>query len=235
MTGILFAASLPTTMQPLPAQAPSRATAAEPASTVKMSFDFANPALTPASYRIEFDGSGLGHYHSDPGSASPPDAHGASPETFDQQIQISPAVRDQLLALAGSAHLRAGDCESRHNKVAFTGQKTFTYSGPAGHAGCTFNWSQDAQLMKAANTCMAISLTLEEGRRLRLAYLHDRLSLDAELETLAASVKGGNALELQNIAPELEAIASDRAIMKRAQMRAAALLAIAPGAPGLSR
>ncbi len=216
-----------------PAGAEDRTSVVPPAShptTVKMAFDFANPGLSPAAYHIEFDLTGLGHYHSEPGSASGPDAQGALPQPFDQEIQISVPLREQLLALAHSRHFLAGECESRQHKVAFTGKKTITYAGPEGQTGCTCNWAPDAQLMKVAGAFLAISFTLEEGRKLRLFYLHDRLSLDAELETLATAVKNGTALELENIAPELQAIASDQAVMKRAQSRATALLAMAPGA-----
>jgi hypothetical protein len=195
-----------------------------------MSFAFTNPALSPAAFRIEFDASGAGHYHSEPGSASPPDAQGVLPQTFDQQIEIRAPLREQLFALAHSRHFLAGECDSRQHKVAFTGNKTISYTGPEGQKSCTFNWSPDPQLTKVAGDFIAISQTLEEGRKLRLAYLHDRLSLDAELETLANSVKAGTALELENIAPELQAIASDGAVMKRAQMRATALLAGTPAA-----
>ncbi len=196
-------------------------------SQTRMSFDFSNPALSPASYHLEFDSSGVGHYHSEPGSAGAPDAQGVLPQPFDQQIEISSGLREQLLALVHSRHFLAGECDSRQHKVAFTGAKTIGYMGPEGNKSCTFNWSPDAQLMKAASAFIAVAETLEQGRRLRLAYLHDRLSLDAELETLINSVRTGTALELENIAPELQAIASDPAVMKRAQARAQALLAMA--------
>jgi len=197
---------------------------ASPAAS-KMSFDFADPALSPAAYHLEFDDHGVGRYHSEPGKAAPADAHQGGDQPFDQQIEVSVPLREQLLALANSRHLQSGDCESKKSKVAFTGNKTITYDGPGGHYSCTFNWSQDPQLMKAADDFIAISLTLQEGRRLRLYYLHDRLSLDGELETLANAVKNGTALEVENIREELEAISSDQAVMKRAQARAAALLA----------
>jgi hypothetical protein len=176
---------------------------------------------------VELGANGVGHYHSQPGEASAPDATGIAPQPFDQQIEISAPVREQIFAAARAHHLFAVTCESKH-KVAFTGQKTVSYTGPEGQGSCTYNWSQDAQMMKVADTFLAISTTLEEGRRLRMEYLHDRLSLDAELETLSAAARNGTAIELQNIAPELRAIAGDEAVMKRAQARAAALLATLP-------
>jgi hypothetical protein len=192
-----------------------------------MSFEFSNPGLTPALWRVEMHADGTGRYHSQPGASSAPDAQGLVPEAFDQQIEVSAPVREQLLGAARSHHLFAIECESRH-RVAFTGKKTVRYAGPEGQGSCTFNWSQDAEMMKVADTFTAISTTLEEGRRLRLEYLHDRLALDAELETLANQVKSGGAIELENIAPELRTIAGDEGVMKRAQARAAALLAMVP-------
>ena len=208
---------------------------ASPPGSRKLSFDFSNPALTPAGFHLDFDATGLGHYHSQPGEGSAPDAQGAQPEAFDQQIEVSPTLRQQMLAIIQDHHFLRGECESRQHRVAFTGTKVLTYTGPEAHAGCTFNWSQDPVIMKVAENCIAISMTLEEGRRLRLAYLHDRLGLDAELETLAEAVKRGDALELENISPELRAIAADQAVMKRAQARAAALLAMEPGQPAAVR
>ena len=200
-----------------------------PADTAKLSFDFSNPALTPAAYHLEFDATGLGHYHSQPSGVSAPDAQETQPEAFDQQIEISQPLRQQMLAIIQDHHFQGGECESRQHKIAFTGTKMIAYTGPETRAGCTFNWSQDPVIMKVAGNFMAIAMTLEEGRRLRLSYLHDRLSLDAELEILAKAVKRGDALELENISTELRAIAGDQAVMKRAQARAAALLAMEPG------
>ncbi len=193
-----------------------------------MSFDFANAALTPAAWHIDFDASGAGHYHSQPGNASSAEAHGVSAEPYDQEIAVSPALRGQLFEAARSRKFFNMRCESPQHKVAFTGQKTVSYRGEEGQGSCTFNWSPDARLMRLAESFIAMAYTLEEGRRLRLEYLHDRLSLDAELETLTVAAKSGNALEFQNIAPDLKSIAEDPAVMKRAQARAAALLAIAP-------
>ena len=98
------------------------------------------------------------------------------------------------------------------------------YSGPDGNGSCTFNWSRDQQIMKVADDLIAVAFTLEEGRRLTVEHEHNRLGLDAELAELQEAVKGGRAQQIQNIASQLEAIASDEKVMERARLRARQLL-----------
>jgi hypothetical protein len=78
--------------------------------------------------------------------------------------------------------------------------------------------------MKLAEDLIAVAFTLEEGRRLAVEHQHDRLSLDAELEELQDAVKSGRAQQIQNIAPQLNAIAADEKVLERARSRARQLL-----------
>jgi len=71
----------------------------------------------------------------------------------------------------------------------------------------------------------SVAFTLEEGRRLDIEVLHDRLGLDAELETLQDAVRDRRALDLANIADQLRAVAGDQRVMDRARKRAMDLLA----------
>jgi hypothetical protein len=194
----------------------------------RISFHFENPSLSPAAYDLSINEDGSGHYHSDPGDIAPVDAHGGRPQAFDQDIHISSGVRQQLFALARSHHFFAIACEAPKSKVAFNGRKTVGYTGADGAGSCTYNYSRDAQLNKLADTIYAISNTLEIGRKLRLDLLYDHLSLDADLETLSGYVKEGRALEVRNIAPELDTIDQDPGVMSRARSRAHALLQNAP-------
>ena len=89
---------------------------------------------------------------------------------------------------------------------------------------CTFNWSRDQQLNQLADSLMAVAFTIHEGSRLAIEHVHSRLSLDAELEQLQDAAKDHRALEIENIAPELQSIAADPAVMNRARNRARALL-----------
>jgi hypothetical protein len=72
-----------------------------------------------------------------------------------------------------------------------------------------------------------MAATMEEGSKLKRQYEHGRLSLDSELEFLDQMVHEGRAIELENIAPILQTIAGDDAVLQRVQRRAKALLATA--------
>jgi hypothetical protein len=78
--------------------------------------------------------------------------------------------------------------------------------------------------MKLADDLIAVAFTLEIGRRLAVEHEHNRLSLDAELEELQDAAVAGRAQEIQNIAPQLEAIAGDEKVLERARSRARQLL-----------
>ncbi len=189
-----------------------------------ITFRFENPALSPAAYDLSFAEDGNGHYHSEPGDVAPPSPHGGKAQPFDQDIHVEAAVRQQIFALARAHNFFAIACEASKSKVAFSGKRTISYSGPDGAGSCTYNYSKDAQLNKLSETLIAVSNTLEIGRVLRLDLLYDHLSLDAELETLAEYVKQGRAIELGNIAPELTAIDQDPSVLSRARARAHAML-----------
>ena len=199
-----------------------------PSSSASITFRFENPALDPAAYTIEIHEDGRGHYRSEPGTAAAPDAQGALPQAFEQAIEVRNPLLGQWFAVARSHRFFAIECESRQHHVAFTGRKTLSYLGADGKGACTYNYSQDSQLSRLADNLVALSFTLEEGRKLRLEYLHDRLGLDAELQSLSDAVARGSAVELENLAPELKSIAADPEVMDRARARAKTLLLASP-------
>lgn len=200
------------------------AAAAQQASTANIRFIFENPKLQPANYVLDINEDGTGHFRSEPGSAAAPDAEGIAPQPVTTDIKIEEPLRSTLFKAARSHNYFNVVCESTKSKVAFTGKKALEYTGPDGNGSCTFNWSRDQQLMKLAEDLIAVAFTLEEGRRLAVEHQHDRLSLDAELEELQDAVKSGRAQQIQNIAPQLNAIASDEKVLERARNRARQLL-----------
>ena len=188
-------------------------------------FTFENPKLQPASYVIDINEDGSGHFHSEAGSADSSDPEGIAAQAVNMDIKIDEPLLSELFKTARSHSYFAVACESAKSKVAFTGKKALQYTGPDGNGSCTFNWSRDQQIMKMADDLIAVAFTVEEGRRLAVEHEHDRLGLDAELEELQEAVKGNRAQQIQNIAPQLEAIASDEKVMERARLRARQLLA----------
>ena len=176
---------------------------AQQTKAARIRFIFENPKLQPAGYVIDINEEGAGHFRSQPGSASSSDPETIAPQSIDTDIRIEEPLRSDLFKTARSHNYFNVACESTKSKVAFTGKKALQYSGPDGDGSCTFNWSHDQQLMKVVDDLIAVAFTIEEGRRLTVEHEHDRLSLDAELE----------------------AIAADEKVMERARLRARQLLA----------
>jgi hypothetical protein len=193
-------------------------------------FQFENQQLQPAAYSIEIHEDGSGHYKSMPATPTPGTTIASdpsdeiAPQPQDRAIKISEPLRGQLFAAARSHHFFAIACEAPKSHVAFTGKKTLAYSAADGHGSCTFNYSRDESLNRMVDQLEAVAFTLEEGQRITVQHQHSRLALDAELETLEDAARNGRALEMQNIAPQLQSIVDDEEILLRARKRAKALL-----------
>jgi hypothetical protein len=193
---------------------------ASPANRAHIQFTVENPRLEPAWYSLEIYEDGTGTYRAtytaaDGDSAAPP---------VDRAIRVRNPLLSHLFETARTHHFFALECQAAHSHVAFTGKKTLAYAGPDGAGSCTFNYARDQAVNEAANKLLAVAYTLEVGARLNREHRYDRLSLDAELEALRDVVRDQQALELENIAPELESIANDDAVMNRARKSARTLL-----------
>lgn len=180
-------------------------------------FTVENPRLDPAAYSLKIFEDGTGSYTASGGGES-------GGQQVERAIRVQEPLVSRLFGTARSDHFFAMDCEQPHSKVAFTGKKTLAYTGGDGSGSCSFNYSRDQSLNQIAAELMAVAYTLEVGTRLATEHLHDRLSLDAELESLQDAAHDSRALELGNIAQELESISNDDAVMDRARSRARSLL-----------
>jgi hypothetical protein len=187
-------------------------------------FTFDHPQLQPAHYTITIDETGAGRFTSQPGAVSD-SSDGVFPTPVDRPILLNDSLRADLFRYARDHSFFATHCASAQTNLAFTGNKTLAYTGPDGSGSCTFVWPGDPALQRIADQLGAVAFTIEEGRRLDVEVRHDRLGLDAELETLQDAVKDRRASDLPNIADELHAIAENRQVMDRARKRALALLA----------
>lgn len=197
-------------------------------------FIFENPKLQPTGYVVDVNEDGSGHFKSEAAKTGPgktgqtktevSDSQSITPQPIDTDIRIDGPLRVLLFKTARSHNFFRVACESMKSRVAFTGKKAFVYTGPDGEGSCTFNWSRDQQIMRISDDLIAVAFTLEEGRRLSVQHEHDRLGLDAELQELQEAATGGRAQELQNIAPQLKAIADDERVMARARQTARQLL-----------
>jgi hypothetical protein len=147
-----------------------------------------------------------------------------SSEAQDRPIHISKTLRESMFATARKNKLFAVNCDDGGKNIAFQGNKTLEYEGPEGKGSCMYNWSKNAQIDKLTDQFEAIAATLDEGDKLQRQYEHGRLSLDPEIQVLEQMVHDGRAIEIENIAPILQSLAGDEAVLQRVQRRARALL-----------
>ncbi len=200
---------------------------ASPLAAQQITFTYENPKLQPPKYVITIHEDGAGHFQSEPGGPPSADPSNMPADPLDVPIHLSRALRDSMFATARKSKLFAMNCADGSKNIAFQGTKTLAYEGPDGQGSCTFNWSKSAQVDKLVDQFQSVALTLEEGSKLQRQYEHSRLSLDSEMEFLAQMVHEGRAVEVQNIAPILQKLAGDEAILQRVQRRARELLAAA--------
>ncbi len=191
--------------------------AASTAARAHVRFTVENPQLDPADYSLQIYEDGTGSYSVSLSGDSP-----SQPAV--RAIQIHEPLLSRLFEVARKQHFFALDCQAPHSQVAFTGKKTFAYTGPDGRGICIFNYSREQPINQIAADLMSVAFTLQEGVRLASDHLHDRLALDEELESLQEAAQDRRALELENIAPVLESVANDEAVMNRARARARALI-----------
>jgi hypothetical protein len=203
---------------------------AQSAGPAQIRFTYENPKLQPPKYVLTVGEDGTGHFRSEAGGplgpvSNEPQNMPADPQ--DRPIHISKAVREPMFETARKSKLFAMTCDDGAKNIAFQGTKTLQYEGPEGQGSCTYNWSKSSQIDKLTDQFEAIAATLDEGSKLQRQYEHGRLSLDTELEFLQQMVHDGRAIEIENIAPILQTLAGDDAVLKRVQRRAQALLAAA--------
>ena len=196
--------------------------AAQDGTQAQIRFTYENPKLQPPKYVVTVGEDGSGHFTSEGGG--PTDGITMSSEPQDRPIHISKALREAMFTTARKNKLFAISCDDGGKNIAFQGNKTLEYDGPEGKGSCMYNWSKNAQIDKLTDQFEAIAATLDEGGKLQRQYEHGRLSLDSEIEILEQMAHDGRATELENIAPILETLAGDEAVLQRVQRRARALL-----------
>jgi hypothetical protein len=212
---------------PLLFSTPSPAAPSGVQTTAQIRFTYENPKLEPHKYVLVVGEDGSGNYHSE-GSGSSADGQGMASEPVDRPIHVSKAVRDSMFAAARKNKFFAKSCDDGGKNIAFQGTKTLEYEGSDGQGSCIYNWSKNGQIGKLTDQFQAIAATLDEGSKLQRQYEHGRLSLDSEMEILEQMVRDGRAIEIENIAPLLQTLSGDEAVLQRVQRRARTLLGAVP-------
>jgi len=178
-------------------------------SAVEFSMKPIDPGAHSWTMRLDASGSGSYSEASDPSSGPMP-------------LTISPSTLERLRR--GERAVKSGRCETRQKNIAKTGEKTIRYEFPDHALACTFNYSEDENLMDAAAAFEAVAETVQAGERLEHDERFDRLGLDAEMDMLITAMRQGSAIELRNIATVLHSLVDDEHVIDRVRRKAARLL-----------
>jgi hypothetical protein len=197
---------------------------AQKASDPVVLVEYTHPAQSPTHWTLILHPDGSAHFSSEKGNAPVQDVERANLPNLNLDLQLSVHFTDHVFQVARRHHLFQEKCESGL-KVAFTGWKKLSYRGAEGEGSCTFNYGKDKEIEELGGSLTAAALTILSGARLELLLQHDRLGLDAELESLAEAAADGNATQFCAIRKILDELVDDPRVMERAKKRARALLA----------
>lgn len=199
---------------------------AQGATAAEIRFQFDRPGVPVPHFILIVDEGGAGTYQADqaPVASSDGSVRGQAGLKVDRKIQVSEGTAAKLFQRARALNYFRGPCASKAKHIANTGEKTLSYAGSDGTGSCVFNYSEDANVTALMNTFVAIAFTLDEGRKLEFLHRYDRLGLDEEMNFLTQEAAAGRAQELETIAPALNAIEEDTAVMERVRIAAARLI-----------
>jgi hypothetical protein len=194
----------------------------------QVSFQFERAGLPVPQYSVEIHEDGTGRYQADEAASVPSQSSSAAQyvggKHIDRVIVLSPATVAKIFKQARSLDHFNIACDSKAKNIANTGKKTLSYVGVDGKGSCVYNYSDNKNVTVLSDMFLAIAFTMDEGRRLEFFHRYDRLGLDSEISTLAHEAEEGRALELGTIAPTLESIESDTALIQRVRLKAGKLL-----------
>ena len=157
---------------------------------------------------------------------TPPEQAGPDPDYL-LEFTISPRNQERLFRYAREANYFNGDFSYKKHAVASTGRKTLTYADHDRHFETTYDYSDNKAIQQITDIFQGISNTIECGRKLQYLRRFDKLGLEAELKAMEDAAASHSLDELQIIAPTLQGLAEDPAILNIARQRAQRLLAIA--------
>ncbi len=195
----------------------------------EVTFKFERAGLLVPRYTILLREDGTGRYQADEAVASSSMQSSsavqyAGGKHIDRSMTLSEATTGKIFKTARALNFFNVECASKAKNIANTGDKTLSYAGSDGKGSCDYNYSDNKNVSMLTDMFLAIAFTMDAGRRLEFLHRYDRLGMDAEITSLANEVQAGRAMELSTIAPTLDAIAGDTALMQRVRLRAEKLL-----------
>jgi hypothetical protein len=210
-------------------QQSAAAPATQSGATITYQFDRTAPGVSVPHYTVVLHEDGSGTYHAEEVERRSADSalQQVSTKIIDRPMTVSAEMTAKIFQTARSLNRFNMFCGTKVKNIADTGKKTLSYVGADGSGSCAYNYSDDKSVMDLTDLFYGIVYTMDVGRKLDFERRFDRLGLDAEMIALEQAVKDKHALELGNIAPTLQRLASDPEMMQRVQTRAAKLLVLA--------
>ena len=188
--------------------------------TVSYSRDW--PLVTPKFYSITVDQTCAATYE---GSSDWPTLSGTMEDDgVPVKFTMSAANCKRIFELAQKLDFFNGNYDYHPGKIANTGTKTLTYAGPDHHGKSSYNYSTNPLVQELAKIFTDTADTIQSGQKIASDYYHDRLGLVADLRYLDDNSRAHNVAEVQVIAPVLQQIVNDPAIINMARARAVRVL-----------
>ena len=200
----------------------------------------AQPAIVPAvTFTCDFPGSEPDHYVisvAEDGTATYDSSRKISSESnaedsFHSDFTISQTARIRVFDLAKRSHYFEGEIDSKNKKLASTGVKALTYKDAQKNTRATYNYSPVPSVQELTTFFQGLSTTLEFGHRIGYDLRYQKLALDDELKKMEEMSHSGGLEEISAVAPVLQKIVDDPAVINVVRGRAQRLLQ-APDSPG---
>jgi hypothetical protein len=191
-----------------------------------VTFDVFWEPATPQNIAITVQANGGTKYVSrSPTKPADKEERGVPSEDYETRFIMSAGNREKIFSLAEQARYFNGDFDFKKHAVANTGKKTLSYTDSTRHFATVYNWSENSAVDQLTRLFQGISIVIEHGRKIQFLRRFDKLGLEAELKAMEDLQAGHFLSELQVIAPTLESIAKDPAVLNIARQRARRLLA----------
>jgi len=184
------------------------------------------------TFTCDFPGSEPDHYVisvADDGTASYDSTSKLSPESdaedsFHSDFTVSQAARTRVFDLAKRSHYFEGDIDTKNKKLASTGTKTLTYKDAQKNTRATYNYSPVPSVQELTAFFQGLATTLEFGHRIGYDLRYQKLALDNELKKMEEMLHSGGLEEISAVAPVLQKIVDDPAVINVVRGRAQRLL-----------
>jgi len=211
---VVLAVALISSQAAAQAEKPDQASA-----TPSITFERIWEDFTPQSVTITVSANGAAKY------ASRTPGKNDDTDEYHTEFTMSHDRCDKLFRYAQEANYFQGDFTFKKHAVASTDKKTLTYIDASRHFNTAYDYSEHKAIQEITSIFMGISNTIEHGRKLQFLRRFDKLGLESELKVMEDAAESHNLVEIQLIAPMLESIAEDHAILNIARQRAHRLLA----------